>query len=307
MTWRGTFARKPMRETELVDWTTKIDAGGRDKLSYIERPGEGLPILFLHGSGFCKEVFLKQFAGTRLADRHLLALDLPGHGQSADAEDPDRTYSYAGLAESVAGFINRLKLDQCIVVGWSLGGHVAYDLLKMVPGVAGLMAFGAPPTVAGPLGVIRSLHISRTLLLISKATFTAADAERFERVCFGEHSKGEFVEALMRTDARMRPSLSRSVMRGFGPGQKEEVEKSHKPICLLHGGQDPIVSAGYMQSIRGLGLYHGRTIVLPGSGHAPFFDSPTEFDELLNGFVGAVEYGCATDELANQYRQAFAV
>ena len=59
--------------------------------------------------------------------------------------------------------------------------------------------------------------------------------------------------------------------------------------------------------LRGLGLYHGRTIVLPGSGHAPFFDSPTEFDELLNGFVGAVEYGCATDELALQYRQAFAV
>ena len=277
----------------MAIWEPKVEAGGRDTLSYVEREGDALPILFVHGSGFCKEVFRNQFAGRTLAGHRLLALDLPGHGQSADAGDPNATYSYAGFADAVAGFIKRLGINRCVVVGWSLGGHVAFDLLDAVPTVAGVMAFGAPPSVGGPLGIIRTLHISRTLLLVSKAKFSSADAERFERICLDGHCSGEFVEPLMRTDVKMRPNLSRSVMRSFGPGQKERVENTHTPVCLLHGRHDPIVHAGYMQALRGPGLFGGRTFVFEKAGHAPFIDSAKEFDSLLKEFVDAVDFGRA--------------
>lgn len=269
-------------------WKSGADTCHERGLSYIERPGKELPIVFLHGSGFSKEVFKKQFVSGVIAGHRLIAVDLPGHGQSPDAEDPGTAYSYAGLASAVTAFVNRLDLERCIVVGWSLGGHVAYEMLDVVPQVAGVMAFGAPPAVGGPLGIIRSLHISRNLLLVSKARFSESDAERFERVCLDGHCTGEFVETLQRTDVKMRPNLSRSVMGNSGPGQKERVEKTQTPVCLLHGRRDPIARAGYIQSIKGPGIFRGQTIFFDDSGHAPFIDAADDFDNLLKQFADFV-------------------
>lgn len=277
----------------MVSETVAIDGKGNELLSYVERAGSRIPIIFLHGSGFSKEVFSKQFAGQALEDHHLIAVDLPGHGESSDAADPNATYSYRGFAAAIGEFIKRKSLDRCIVVGWSLGGHAAFEMLDDMPQVAGVFAFGAPPAPTGPLGLIRSLHISTNLLLMSKAEYTQLDAERFELTCFGQHSNGEFVQKLLRTDEKMRPCLSRSVMAGVGISQRERVESTRVPICLLHGGLDPIVRTRYMLSIQGPSLFRGRTIVFNDAGHAPFADSQIEFDGLLKQFSDAVESGQA--------------
>lgn len=248
-----------------------------------------MPIVFLHGSGFSKEVFKLQFAGQQLSDHHLIAVDLPGHGASDNAVDPKATYSYAGFASAVTDFINWRGIERCIVVGWSLGGHIAYEMLDTVPQVAGVLAFGAPPAVGGPLGIIRSLHLSKNLLLISKAKFSRADAERFERACLDGRCEGEFIDALCRTDEKMRPYLSRSVMGSTGHGQRKRVETTNTPVCLLQGRHDPIARTGYMQSFAGESLFAGRCIVFDESGHAPFLDASEKFDSLLSQFADAVE------------------
>ena len=271
--------------------TLTLERADIGTLAYSERTGEKLPIVFVHGSGFSKDVFKLQFESRQLSGHHLFAIDLPGHGDSADANDPSAVYSYAGLASVVTDFIERLNIDRCLLVGWSLGGHVAYDMLDTVPQVAGVMAFGAPPAVGGPLGIIRSLHISKNLLLISKAKFTRADAERFERVCLDGHFAGEFVETLCRTDEKMRPCLSRSVMASTGQGQKKRVESARTPICLLQGRHDPVSRTGYMQAFPGQNLFAGRCIIFDESGHAPFVDAADKFDCLLAQFADFAEAG----------------
>ncbi|MCY6379202.1 alpha/beta fold hydrolase [Hoeflea prorocentri] len=260
-------------------------------LSYMDRAGEGMPILFLHGSGFSKEVFSQQFESEELAGHRLIAVDLPGHGASPDAADPKATYSYAGFAAAVTGFIREIGLERCVVVGWSLGGHVAYEMLDAVPEVAGVLTFGAPPAVGGPLGIVRSLHISRNLLLISKGRFSKLDAERFELACLGGMRRGEFVDALLRTDEKMRPLLSRSVMSISGGGQKERLEASRTPVCILQGRHDPIARTGYVQTLSWPALFEGRAVIFEESGHAPFVDAQERFDRLVRRFCDAVASG----------------
>lgn len=262
-------------------------------LSYMDRAGDGMPILFLHGSGFSKEVFSQQFESEELAGHRLIAVDLPGHGASPDAEDPRGTYTYEGFAAAVTAFIREIGLERCVVVGWSLGGHVAYDMLDTVPEVAGALTFGAPPAVAGPLGIIRSLHISRNLLLISKGKFTVSDAERFERASLGGLRQGEFVDALLRTDEKMRPTLSRSVMSSSVGGQRERLEVSRIPVCIVQGRDDPIARTGYVQTLSWPALFEGQAVIFDESGHAPFMDAQERFDRLLERFCGAVESGQA--------------
>ena len=271
-------------------------------LCFIERDGNKMPIILLHGSGFSKEVFSRQFSSRQLKDHHLIAIDLPGHGNSPDASNPKLTYSYSGLAKAVLQQIKSQKIERCIVVGWSLGGQVALEMLDNVPEVAGVMAFGAPPANGGPLGLIRAMVLSKDLLLAGKAKHTLADAIRFEKAALGEYAKGQFVDVIMRTDPKMRPLLSRSILLKTGCNQRELVENSAVPVCLLHGECDPFVRAKYMQSVAGGMLFGGETVIFKNTAHAPFLEKQKEFDLVLANFADSVEFGKAgvTPNLASR-------
>lgn len=262
-----------------------------DGLSYAERDGLDMPIIFLHGSGFSKEVFVKQFKSEILKEHRLIAVDFPGHGQSADAVDPKKTYSYSGLANRIRGFIDRLQINDCIVMGWSLGGQAALELIDEAPQVSGIMTCGAAPATNGPLGLMHSMYFSKMLLLAGKAKFTKQDAEYFEKACFGDLTDCEFTEILKRTDKNMRSNISKSVLRSFGTSQATRLKNSTKPVCLLHGRNDGFIKNAYMENISNSMLYSGKTVFMENSGHAPFFDDSLRFDKVLKDFVEVVKDG----------------
>ena len=71
-----------------------------------ETSGKALPILLLHGTGASRRVFDRQMSGP-LADVHrMVAIDLPGHGQSGDAYDPATSYTIRGLAAAVGDILD---------------------------------------------------------------------------------------------------------------------------------------------------------------------------------------------------------
>jgi pimeloyl-ACP methyl ester carboxylesterase len=85
------------------------------RIAVRQSAGKGMPLLLIHGSGASKDVFHKQFADA-IADEHrLIALDLPGHGQSSDAEDPAIAYTMTGFADTVGEVIDSLGLDKVAV------------------------------------------------------------------------------------------------------------------------------------------------------------------------------------------------
>src|SRR6478752_5989745 len=88
---------------------------------YYEEHGSGEPLVLLHGGFHAGELFgaiLPQLA----AGRRVIAIDLQGHGHTADIDRPLRPEHMAG---DVAGLIEHLGLEQADVMGYSLGGSVA--------------------------------------------------------------------------------------------------------------------------------------------------------------------------------------
>jgi pimeloyl-ACP methyl ester carboxylesterase len=246
----------------------------------------------LHGSAASSAVFQKQFA-SKLAEQHpLIAIDLPGHGASSQAVDPAVTYSIGGFAATVSAVLDRLGIDRAMIFGWSLGGHIAIEMLAVEPArVAGLMLTGAPPVPRGPLGLLRGFHAHWDMLLASKENFSPRDVERFERLCFGDAGTAELQELIRRADGRVRSNFFRSVLKGDGADQRRTVEQAQVPVAFVNGANEPIARLGYLASLNMPELWEGQSHVIPGAGHSPFWQAPDAFNALLSRFADDVAKG----------------
>ena len=88
---------------------------------YYEEHGAGEPLVLLHG-GFGAAELLAPIIPTLAAGRRVIAVDLQGHGRTADIDRPLRPEL---MADDIAAFIAHLGLEQADVMGYSLGGMVA--------------------------------------------------------------------------------------------------------------------------------------------------------------------------------------
>lgn len=102
-----------------------VNVGGQE-VAYLESSGTGRPVLFAHGNSSSSGTWRGMLDGPFGQRYRCLALDLPGHGASAPAPDP-ATYSLPGYATVLTGFAAGLGASDAVIVGWSLGGHIALE------------------------------------------------------------------------------------------------------------------------------------------------------------------------------------
>lgn len=97
--------------------------------------GSGYPILFLHGGRIRALTFKKTL--TELSKTHrVVAPDIPGYG---DSSTPLRPWSFKEYAQFFLEVLEKLKIDKVTVIGYSLGGGIAYHLTSLTPKVKKLI------------------------------------------------------------------------------------------------------------------------------------------------------------------------
>src|SRR5262245_59446614 len=99
---------------------------------YYEVHGTGKPLVVLHGA------FGWANAYPILAkDRQLIAVELQGHGHTADI---DRPLTYEQMADDVGALLKHLKIAQADVFGYSMGGNLGLSLAIRHPSVVRRLA-----------------------------------------------------------------------------------------------------------------------------------------------------------------------
>ena len=97
---------------------------------YYEVYGAGKPIVLLHGAFMTIEANWAQLIPELSKTRKVIAVEMQGHGHTAFSE---RKLDLATFASDVDGVMNYLKVDSADVVGYSMGGSVAYQLAIQNP------------------------------------------------------------------------------------------------------------------------------------------------------------------------------
>jgi pimeloyl-ACP methyl ester carboxylesterase len=120
---------KPTMQDVTMEPTKKGHAAVNGVNYYYAVYGKGEPLLLLHGGLGQIEMFgpnLKALAQTR----QVIGIDLQGHGRTPLG---DREISLVDMGRDMAGVLKQLGYDKVDVLGYSMGGGVAFQFAVQHP------------------------------------------------------------------------------------------------------------------------------------------------------------------------------
>ena len=257
------------------------------RIAIDDSMGEGLPVLLIHGNSSCKEVFRNQMQGEIGRYFRCIAMDLPGHGASADARDPARTYSMPGYADTASQVMQALGFNQYAVLGWSLGGHIGIEMMATLDRMRGLMISGTPPVKMGEEAVAAGFLPSEHMHLAGQNEFSEAEIDAYSRATCGINAPFEpfLRDAVARTDGQARELMFQSFLAGNICNQHDVATGAKIPLAIVNGGGEPFVNNDYVASLAYENLWEDEVFLLNGIGHAPFWEAPDQFNPIAMRFL----------------------
>lgn len=257
----------------------------------VVRQGSGKPLLLVHGLGSHWRNW-ESVLPTLSAQREVIALDLPGFGDSAPLAEET---TIATLTDSVQAFIAEHDLDDIDVVGSSMGARMVLEMARR--GHAGTVValdpggfwtdtqvkvFGA--TVGASIALVRRIQpllpaltrsrIGRTALLLQ---FSAKPWQL----------PGDLVLQELRSFARA--TRLDEALRALVHGPKQEGAPAGSlrgRVAIGWGRKDRVTSAS--QATRAQALFPDATLYwFDDCGHFPHWDQPDEAARLILRFTGS--------------------
>jgi pimeloyl-ACP methyl ester carboxylesterase len=268
---------------------------GRE-LAYVAYPGTGVPIVLLHGVGSSASGWDEAAKVMSMRGFHVIAVDMPGHGQSTKGPGD---YSLGSLASSVRDLLDHLGIEQAVIVGHSLGGGVALQFHYQYPShVAGLVLVSS-----GGLGRETNLILRLFAMPGSGVVLGAGLNQR-------TLSALSTVRSTVRRLGRQPNFLPDQVMDRIGrlgdpverhsflatlrsvvdhTGQRvSALEKLHLsnsvPVLIVWGRRDSIIPVSHGERAHEL-LESSTLVVFDDAGHEPHRKDPARFADALTGWL----------------------
>ncbi len=247
-------------------------ADGAD-IVYTVRGAGDVALVFIHGGLADRTFWNPQLEG--LADRYrVVALDLGGHGESGHRA----AYTIPSWAQDVCAVVNALRLDRVVLIGNSLGGPVALEAARLLPG-----------RVLGVVGVDTLHDLTQTLDKASTHAQAEAFRNDFAATCRGMVNQlfhaGAEVELHAWAEKRMcTPAMKEvavSMQESFGGYDVAGAARAARvPVRAINGDLWPTKTEVNRTVVPDFDV-----TIMKGCGHYPMLERPAEFNRILDETV----------------------
>jgi len=232
---------------------------------YYEIHGSGKPLVLLHGGLLTIDLNFGPLLQPLAASRQVIAVELQGHGHTADTGRP---MTIQALAGDVVALLDHLGIAEADLFGFSLGGLVAYAVALGTPARVGkLIAASAdahrpPGRESTPPGQDRMPTPADFQAMRDAYQAVAPDPAHFE-------------ELAARTAAMVHQF----------PGWTDELRSLQVPALLIFGDRDfsPLPDVADLFAL----LPNAQLAVLPGTTHVGLTRRPREVLAAITHYLDA--------------------
>ena len=281
--------------TTLLDRGRHVELASGRRVNVLET-GDGVPALFLHGSGTDSRSLLPLLP--HLDGVRAIAVDRPGFGMSDPARVPRERFRAAAVA-FVDEVLDELGLERPALAGNSMGGTWAlWYALARPERVRRLVLVGSAPLLPGthapaPLRLMSTPVVGALLARVkpNAAMVVRMMASMGEKDTIVRHPEllatlvatGRDLDATAANRAELRAVLGPLGFRRSVLVRAEELRRVRGPTLLIWGDRDPVATVEAARATAEL-LPQAQLEVLP-AGHVPYLGSPERTAELLSSFV----------------------
>jgi pimeloyl-ACP methyl ester carboxylesterase len=254
------------------------------EIAHRQSTGTGRPVVLVHGNSSSSRTWQPLLDGPFGQRFRCLAPDLPGHGGS---QVPDGGYSIATFTAAVTGFAEVLAVEDAVFVGWSLGGHIVVEAEPHLPEAAGFAIFGTPP-LPSPAAVPSAFLPNPAMGVGFTGEVGEEDAAAYAASFVAPGSPlplHGFIADILATDPASREGIGAAIGSGSIADEAAIVAAMRRPLAVLHGREEQLVSLDYLRGLDIPTLWRGEVQVVDGAGHAPHEEAPEAFAALLMAFV----------------------
>jgi pimeloyl-ACP methyl ester carboxylesterase len=254
---------------------------------YYERRGEGEPLLLIQGLGGNSLHWGEEFLAGLQEDFELVLYDHRGAGRSGPL---DGEHTIADLATDAIGLLDALEIDAAHVVGISMGGMVAQELVLQAPERVRTLTLGCT-FPGGPEATMTDMAV---VGMLAEAVLSG-DQERTMRVGYevmiaAEYGEREGAYETYTQVAAQYPApipvLMAQLSAIMGHDTSDRLGEVHAPTLVLHGTEDRLMHVSNGELIGRL-IPGARVELLEGSGHMFFWEQPQRSAELVREHASA--------------------
>jgi pimeloyl-ACP methyl ester carboxylesterase len=287
-----------------IDWPRhvhKVDIDGTP-INYVDiGAGDLEPIVFVHGLGGQWQNWLENIPRAA-QERRVIALDLPGFGQSPESPERITISRFGRYVDALAGYLDLGRVD---IVGNSMGGYIAAEVAIQFPArVEQLILVSAAGITSADLAARPVLTLGRIATAIA-----AYGAAQHRSVAARPKSRHMALALVARYPSLLRSDLAyEGFIKGAGkPGFQDALRANldydfrdrlpeiRQPTLIVWGENDSIIPVKDADEFERL-IADSRKVVMKDTGHIPMAERPGTFNDLMMEFL--VETGPAAAKQA---------
>jgi pimeloyl-ACP methyl ester carboxylesterase len=243
------------------------------------------PMIMLHGIGRIAHTF-DHIAPLFASRYHVMAVDMRGHGDSD--WDPKGAYLVEDYVKDIEGLARQLRLRNIVIWGNSTGGRVAQVFAGLHPELVAAV-------VSEDVGPERPREIADGMTARLKREDEqgwASEDELFSQQKSGNPRTGEAIlrayvhyGTKRRADGRIIWKRDPAIGNGFVPTELWRfVREIKSPIIYILGERSTIVPAATQEELRKT-LPQAQIVTIPGVGHYPSEEKPSDFLSVVDKFL----------------------
>lgn len=268
-----------------------IEGGGGLRLHVREWGNpRGPAILLIHGWSQNHLSWRHQFDSGLADEFRLVALDNRGHGMSEKPLEEKHYTDERLWADDVAAVISALGLERPVLAGWSYGGYIISDYVRVhgegaISGInyvcAAVMLNDAFDNI-GPGFSENAPDACKEDLPTNIAAM-----RRFVRACSAEPMSEEEWETTLCHNMVVPPQVRGAMVLSRRMDSDDVLAGMTVPVLVTHGVRDTVVLPSMSEHVLEV-CPTAEASWYEGVGHAPFLENPERFNREIADFTRRV-------------------